>query len=214
MPASTQQQATPTIPSRFKPPKRRKKPEQKGFGSTDKRFQSVLSEVPGPSSYPNLYEDVMVRRSPSVSKKGFLSSKAPQRPDGFSPDTPGPGHYSIPGIGTVKLTGAGTAAFLPNGQNGRIPFDKPHDYPGPLAYEVNYDSKLTTWAPVSLRRLSSASIRSGSNRESFLKCFSDSPGIGEYNVSDTKTTVQKAALWSKSTLPQRADILDNKVPGK
>ena len=156
----------------------------------------------------------MTRRSPSDSKRGFLSSKAPHRPDWFHPDTPGPGHYSLPGIGAVKLTGKGTAAFLPNGQTGRIPFPKPHDFPGPLAYEVKYDSRLTTWAPETLRKLTSASIRSGSNRESFLECFSDSPGIGAYNISEGQTTAQKAALWSKSTLRQREDIPDNKVPGK
>jgi len=47
MQSTSEQNTTPSIPSRFKPPKRKRKPEQKGFGSTDKRFQTVLSEVPG-----------------------------------------------------------------------------------------------------------------------------------------------------------------------
>jgi hypothetical protein len=97
----------------------------------------------------------MLQKTPSTSKRGSFSSKAVHRPDPYRPDTPGPGYYTLPGIGSVKITGRGTAAFLPNGQKGRIPFPEPHKFPGPLQYEVKYDSRLTTYTPTSLRKMNS-----------------------------------------------------------
>ena len=80
----------PSIPSRFKPPKRRNKSEPMGFGSTNRRFQQVTRGVPGPASYPKIYESEILKQSPSISKRGHFASKVPRLPeDTLRPKTPG-----------------------------------------------------------------------------------------------------------------------------
>jgi hypothetical protein len=202
----------PSIPSRFKPPKRKEKTVSKGFGSTDSRFNVNINEIPGPGSYNKIYESLLLKKTPSDSTKGMFASKVPNRPDEYRPDTPGPGTYNLPGIGHINDREVPTAAFLPNGQKGRVPFPEPNKIPGPLSYEINYDSKLSTYIPKSLRRQHSASFRSRSDRESFLQSLSDAPGPGLYTLLNASSEGH-STFWSKSTLPQREFLYDNKVPG-
>ena len=80
----------PSIPSRFKPPRRRNTSEPKGFGSTNRRFQQINKGVPGPFSYPKMYVSEILRGSPSISKRGHFASKVPRLPDDpLRPNTPG-----------------------------------------------------------------------------------------------------------------------------
>ena len=132
----------------------------------------------------------------------------------------GPGSYTLPGIGSDVQTSSalGTAAFLPNGQIGRMPFDikeQRRGIPGPLSYSHNNDFRMTTYEPKSMRRLPSASLRSTSNRESFLDFVSSAPGPGLYNVASGYdiTTVMRSAQFSRSSGSQRPPTADSKVPG-
>ena len=112
----------------------------------------------------------------------------------------------------------GTAAFLPNGQIRRLPFDikeQRRGIPGPLAYFHNDDFRMRTYKPKSLRKLPSASLRSASNRESFLDSTSSVPGPGLYDVAVgyNATTVMRSTNFSSSNDLQRPPIADNEVPG-
>ena len=210
----------PTIPSRFKPPKRRFKPEPKGFGSTDRRFVHKVKGVPGPASYPKIYENLICKKSPSISTKGHFASKVPRLPDPNRPKTPGPGSYSLPGVGSDVQTSSssGTAAFLPNGMKGRVPFPKT-DYrpgiPGPLSYKNDQNSRMSNWEPKLLRHQNMASFRSNSSRDSAFDSMSCAPGPGIYHIESGYdiTTVTRSAQWSKTGGPQRPPLFDSKVPG-
>ena len=80
----------PSIPSRFKPPKRKNKAEPRGFGSSNRRFQQTTRGVPGPASYPKIYDSEILKHSPSISRKGHFASKVPRLPEDSSRSkTPG-----------------------------------------------------------------------------------------------------------------------------
>ena len=122
----------------------------------------------------------------------------------------GPGSYTLSEIGSdIQTSGArGTAAFLPNGDIGRVPFDikeQRRGIPGPLSYFHNDDFKMSTYRPKSMRRLPSASLRSSSNRESFTDSMYSAPGPGLYDVASSHDVrmVARSARFSCSNVLQR-----------
>ncbi len=153
------------------------------FGATTERFVEQLTIVPGVGRY-NLNdvngESNLIKRTPSLSKRGYVASfvsKAPKLSFIEDKGTPGPCSYDIY-QGTLSVSPAGEGrpmtAFIPSG-NGRVPFPPPNKVPGPAAYVIHPDPGTS---PI-LRAKASATFESKSKRESFIK-INDVPSAAKY----------------------------------
>lgn len=152
------------------------------FGSATDRFSEYLTPVPGVGRY-NLEvdgESNLLKKSPSISKRGYVASfvsKAPKLSFIEDKGTPGPCSYDIyQGTLSVPPEGEGRpmTAFIPSG-NGRVPFPPPNKVPGPAAYHIHPDPGTS---PL-LRYKPSATFESKSKRESFIQ-INDVPSAAKY----------------------------------
>ena len=88
-----------SIPSRWEAVVAPVKPPVKAFSSSSLRFDTNISDVPGPGSYSE--RSPLVCQSPSISKKGYGNSFVSKSEKGIplpSSSAPGPGHYNLKGV--------------------------------------------------------------------------------------------------------------------
>jgi hypothetical protein len=152
------------------------------FGSSTDRFIPQPNLSPGVGRY-NLEisgESNMIKTSPSLSKRGYVSSfvsKAPKLPVLEDKGVPGPCSYDIYQSSLSQTSDSlqhPSTMFIPSG-NGRVPFPPPNNVPGPAAYSPNADpghSPLLTCKP-------SATFLSETKRNSFLY-VNDIPSAAKY----------------------------------
>eukprot|EP01031_Cornospumella_fuschlensis_P034088 gene34088-41261_t len=159
-----------------------------GFGCSSQRFGSPeLTSTPGVGSYTVEKEDSLVLHSPSLSKKGYVSSfvskSSRMAPVYRNLGIPGPAAYDthVDEISYIPDKRPSTA-FKASG-NGRVPFPAPNKVPGPNAYKINHDPGRS---PL-LTNKTSATFASKSKRDSLFK-VNDVPKAGKYDPEKLRNT--------------------------
>lgn len=185
--------------------------EPKAFGSSTTRFElDELSPNPGVGSYNIDHENSLIRRTPSVSKRGDYASKSLRLTPQPINHVPGPGQYNLPDLSYLEpWQRRPSTAFVASGK-GRVPFPDPNPYPGPSDYYINFNPGES---PI-LKKKISATFASKSGRDSFFDALSPAPPASKYWVQNSSLGANHDVAWHKSTFVRMQQIgYDNQVPG-
>lgn len=190
-----------------------------GFGTCGRRFNSDLTIAPGVGRY-NLLSDEssLLLHSPSLSKRGYVSSFSSKAPK-FSPEkdlgVPGPNSYSLEQFSCVSggITGRPgspsrpSAAFVASGQ-GRVPYPAPNLYPGPASYSIKPEVGSSPF----LEKMQSSSFVSSTKRDSFIVA-NYIPSPGAYTLPSPQSCgIHSDTSWSRSSFSRFQQRKDG-VPG-
>jgi hypothetical protein len=135
------------------------------FGTGARRFTPDTTSVPGVGEYDAVI-DPLIKNSPSFSKKGYSNSfisKAPKILPYPDNQVPGPASYNTDLLTISEISKLGKSTMVRSGK-GRVPFDPPQPYPGPLYYKINFDFA----DPPLLTQKKSATFCSTTGRDSFF----------------------------------------------
>jgi hypothetical protein len=166
-----------------------------GFGSKTIRFIDNDNLSPCVGTYSLSSDSPLLKVSPSLSNRGYISSlvsRAPQIQPFKDYGVPGPSDYnpskSFADIDSTRPT----TSFMASG-NGRVPFPSPNPYPGPSDYYVNFDPGNS---PIILNK-SSSNFASRSKRSSIYVDRPYIPPVGNYNLEKEILSPKRDVQWSR-----------------